>query len=152
MYPISYVSYITSYLLLAGCTRWGKQFGRNGRSVTLSSSKSPNTLSPSAGDFIVIVIVIVIVISPRPSLPIHFCHLQVISYFATFATFCHFIKFQFFFHFAFCSGSSLIIHIFSFKEKKSDPQDMLQLDGYTVDYIEPAGGKSYLRYTIDPIF
>ena len=87
-YPISYVSYITSYLLLAGCTRWGKQFGRNGRSDTLSSSKSPNTLSPSAGDFIVIVIVIVIVISPRPSLPIHFCHLQVLSYFATFATFC----------------------------------------------------------------
>ena len=52
MYPISYVSYITSYLLLAGCTRWGKQFGRNGRSVTLSSSKSPNTLSPSAGAFL----------------------------------------------------------------------------------------------------
>ena len=58
MYPISYVSYILCilynlvYSILAGCTRWGKQFGRNGRSVTLSSSKSPNTLLPSAGDFL----------------------------------------------------------------------------------------------------
>jgi len=28
----------------------------------------------------------------------------------------------------------------SYKEKKSEPAEMLQLDGYTVDYIEPASG------------
>jgi hypothetical protein len=31
--------------------------------------------------------------------------------------------------------------ICSYKEKKSDPSEMMQLDGYTVDYIEPAGGR-----------
>ena len=31
--------------------------------------------------------------------------------------------------------------ICSYKEMKSDPNEMMQLDGYTVDYIEPAGGK-----------
>lgn len=30
------------------------------------------------------------------------------------------------------------------QEKKSDPSEMLQLDGYTVDYIEPAGGESFI--------
>lgn len=29
----------------------------------------------------------------------------------------------------------------SYKEKKSEPTEMLQLDGYTVDYIEAASGK-----------
>jgi hypothetical protein len=29
----------------------------------------------------------------------------------------------------------------SFKEKKSDPSEFMQLDGYTVDYIEPASGE-----------
>lgn len=31
----------------------------------------------------------------------------------------------------------------SYKEKKSEPTEMLQLDGYTVDYIEAASGESY---------
>ena len=31
--------------------------------------------------------------------------------------------------------------ICSYKEKKSEPSEMLQMDGYTVDYIEPAGGE-----------
>jgi hypothetical protein len=30
----------------------------------------------------------------------------------------------------------------SYKEKKTEPSEMLQLDGYTVDYIEAASGKS----------
>lgn len=30
------------------------------------------------------------------------------------------------------------------KEKKSEPTEMLQLDGYTVDYIEAASGKDLL--------
>jgi hypothetical protein len=29
----------------------------------------------------------------------------------------------------------------TYKEKKTEPSEMLQLDGYTVDYIEPASGK-----------
>lgn len=29
----------------------------------------------------------------------------------------------------------------SYKEKKTEPSEMLQLDGYTVDYIEAASGK-----------
>ena len=33
--------------------------------------------------------------------------------------------------------------ICSYKEMKSDPSEMMQLDGYTVDYIEPAGGELY---------
>ena len=33
--------------------------------------------------------------------------------------------------------------ICSYKEKKSDPSEMMQLDGYTVDYIEPAGGNGH---------
>ena len=32
--------------------------------------------------------------------------------------------------------------ICSYKEKKSEPSEMLQMDGYTVDYIEPAGGET----------
>lgn len=30
----------------------------------------------------------------------------------------------------------------SYKEKKSEPSEMMQLDGYTVDYIEASSGKS----------
>lgn len=30
----------------------------------------------------------------------------------------------------------------SYKEKKSEPSEMMQLDGYTVDYIEALSGKS----------
>ena len=29
----------------------------------------------------------------------------------------------------------------TYKEKKSEPSEMMQLDGYTVDYIEAASGK-----------
>lgn len=35
----------------------------------------------------------------------------------------------------------------TYKEKKTEPAEMMQLDGYTVDYIEPASGK--LRITIE---
>lgn len=28
----------------------------------------------------------------------------------------------------------------TYKEKKSEPSEMMQLDGYTVDYIEAASG------------
>lgn len=34
----------------------------------------------------------------------------------------------------------------SYREKKSEPTEMLQLDGYTVDYIEPIPGKNYLAF------
>lgn len=30
----------------------------------------------------------------------------------------------------------------SYKEKKSEPSEMTSMDGFTVDYIEPASGKS----------
>jgi hypothetical protein len=33
----------------------------------------------------------------------------------------------------------------SYKEKKTEPSEMMQLDGYTVDYIEQASGK----FTLD---
>jgi len=42
-------------------------------------------------------------------------------------------------YFVLVQVSQYTFAICSFKEKKCDPQDMLQLDGYTVDYIEPAG-------------
>lgn len=32
----------------------------------------------------------------------------------------------------------------SYKEKKSEPSEMMQLDGYTVDYIEASSGKHYI--------
>ena len=31
----------------------------------------------------------------------------------------------------------------TYKEKKTEPSEMMQLDGYTVDYIEPASGIAY---------
>lgn len=31
----------------------------------------------------------------------------------------------------------------SYKEKKSEPSEMMQLDGYTVDYIEASNGNPY---------
>lgn len=38
----------------------------------------------------------------------------------------------------------------TYKEKKSEPSEMMQLDGYTVDYIEASSGKctnlTYLVY------
>ncbi len=30
----------------------------------------------------------------------------------------------------------------TYKEKKTEPAEMMQLDGYTVDYIEPSSGKN----------
>nr|CAD7395446.1 unnamed protein product [Timema poppensis] len=33
----------------------------------------------------------------------------------------------------------------SYKEKKAEPSEMMQLDGYTVDYIEPASGKTCIN-------
>ena len=44
-------------------------------------------------------------------------------------------------YFVLVQVSQYTFAICSYKEKKSDPSEMLQLDGYTVDYIEPAGGK-----------
>lgn len=32
----------------------------------------------------------------------------------------------------------------SYREKKSEPTEMMQLDGYTVDYIEPVSGNCAL--------
>ena len=51
-------------------------------------------------------------------------------------------------YFVLVQVSQYTFAICSFKEKKSDPQDMLQLDGYTVDYIEPAGGE-YVSVTVN---
>ena len=70
-------------------------------------------------------------------------------------------------YFVLVQVSQYTFAICSFKEKKSDPQvtdlqtsypltylltflppfskDMLQLDGYTVDYIEPAGGRVCIK-------
>ena len=44
-------------------------------------------------------------------------------------------------YFVLVQVSQYTFAICSYKEKKSDPAEMMQLDGYTVDYIEPAGGK-----------
>ena len=44
-------------------------------------------------------------------------------------------------YFVLVQVSQYTFAICSYKEKKSEPSEMLQLDGYTVDYIEPAGGK-----------
>jgi len=44
-------------------------------------------------------------------------------------------------YFVLVQVSQYTFAICSYKEKKSDPSEMMQLDGYTVDYIEPAGGK-----------
>lgn len=35
----------------------------------------------------------------------------------------------------------------TYKEKKSEPAEMMQLDGYTVDYIEAASGKIIESFT-----
>ena len=33
----------------------------------------------------------------------------------------------------------------SYREKKPDPTEMMQLDGFTVDYCEPMGGRCLLK-------
>ena len=43
-------------------------------------------------------------------------------------------------YFVLVQVSQYTFAICSYKEKKADPSAMMQLDGYTVDYIEPAGG------------
>ena len=32
----------------------------------------------------------------------------------------------------------------TYREKKSEPTELMQLDGYTVDYMEPASGKFFM--------
>ena len=49
-------------------------------------------------------------------------------------------------YFVLVQVSQYTFAICSYKEKKSDPSEMMQLDGYTVDYIEPAGGKGEKAY------
>ena len=44
-------------------------------------------------------------------------------------------------YFVLVQVSQYTFAICSYKEKKTDPSEMMQLDGYTVDYIEPAGGE-----------
>lgn len=39
----------------------------------------------------------------------------------------------------------------TYKEKKSEPSEMMQLDGYTVDYIEAASGKQLLSIDLKVI-
>ena len=48
-------------------------------------------------------------------------------------------------YFVLVQVSQYTFAICSYKEKKSEPSEMLQMDGYTVDYIEPAGGQYLLR-------
>ena len=47
-------------------------------------------------------------------------------------------------YFVLVQVSQYTFAICSYKEKKADPSAMMQLDGYTVDYIEPAGGNYIL--------
>ena len=46
-------------------------------------------------------------------------------------------------YFVLIQVSQYTFAICSYKEKKSDPSEMMRMDGYTVDYIEPAGGESF---------
>lgn len=41
----------------------------------------------------------------------------------------------------------------SYREKKSEPQELLQLDGYTVDYTDPQPGKTltFTDYSYVPL-
>ena len=49
-------------------------------------------------------------------------------------------------YFVLVQVSQYTFAICSYKEMKSDPSEMMQLDGYTVDYIEPAGGKGSMQF------
>ncbi len=57
-------------------------------------------------------------------------------------------------YFVLVQVSQYTFAICSYKEKKSDPTEKMRLDGYTVDYIEPAGGKSvdssHMAQYVDP--
>ena len=48
-------------------------------------------------------------------------------------------------YFVLVQVSQYTFAICSYKEMKADPSEMMQLDGYTVDYIEPAGGKIFIQ-------
>ena len=50
-------------------------------------------------------------------------------------------------YFVLVQVSQYTFAICSYKEMKSDPSEMMQLDGYTVDYIEPAGGKASMQFS-----
>lgn len=39
----------------------------------------------------------------------------------------------------------------SYREKKSEPTEMMQLDGYTVDYIEPVTGILFIATFLSQI-
>ena len=39
----------------------------------------------------------------------------------------------------------------SYREKKPDPTEMMQLDGFTVDYCEPMGGVCLLYILFIPL-
>lgn len=45
-------------------------------------------------------------------------------------------------YFVLVQVSQYTFAICSYKEKKSDPSEMMRLDGFTVDYIERHGGES----------
>ena len=49
-------------------------------------------------------------------------------------------------YFVLVQVSQYTFAICSYKEMKSDPNEMMRLDGYTVDYIEPAGGEIIKQY------
>ena len=49
-------------------------------------------------------------------------------------------------YFVLVQVSQYTFAICSYKEKKSEPSEMLQMDGYTVDYIEPAGGPYMMKH------
>ena len=51
-------------------------------------------------------------------------------------------------YFVLVQVSQYTFAICSYKEKKSEPSEMLQMDGYTVDYIEPAGGRFFNKSII----
>ena len=54
-------------------------------------------------------------------------------------------------YFVLVQVSQYTFAICSYKEKKSDPSEMMQLDGYTVDYIESAGGMYSLDILVIPV-
>jgi len=54
-------------------------------------------------------------------------------------------------YFVLVQVSQYTFAICSYKEKKSDPSEMLQLDGYTVDYIEPAGDLEGGKYFFNTV-
>ena len=54
-------------------------------------------------------------------------------------------------YFVLIQVSQYTFAICSYKPGKSDPREKMRLDGYTVDYIEPAGGKRKVLEYFDVI-